>query len=65
MESKFLNIKKILSASLQYFNKNTLQKIIFFSGGTIIFIVGVILYGTEDRGNRGRPRVQRMDNTGQ
>src|ERR1035437_5977145 len=45
MESKFLNIKKILSASLQYFNKNTLQKIIFFSGGTIIFIVGVILYG--------------------
>ena len=45
MESKFLNIKKILSAFPQYFNKNTLQKIIFFSGGTIIFIAGVILYG--------------------
>ena len=45
MESKFLNIKKILSAFPQYFNKNTLQKIIFFSGGTIIFIIGVILYG--------------------
>ena len=45
MESKFLNIKKILSAFPQYFNKNTLQKIIFFSGGTLIFIIGVILYG--------------------
>jgi murein L,D-transpeptidase YafK len=45
MESKFLNIKKILSAFPQYFNKNTLQKIIFFSGGTIIFIGGVVLYG--------------------
>ena len=45
MESKFLNIKRILSAFPQYFNKNTLQKIIFFSGGTLIFIIGVILYG--------------------
>jgi murein L,D-transpeptidase YafK len=45
MESKFLNIKKILSALLQYFNKNTLQKIIFFSGGIIVFIAGVIIYG--------------------
>lgn len=38
-------LKKILSASPQYFNKNTLQKVIFFSGGIIIFIGGVILYG--------------------
>jgi murein L,D-transpeptidase YafK len=45
MESKFLNINKILSAFPQYFNKNTLQKVIFFSGGTLIFILGVILYG--------------------
>jgi murein L,D-transpeptidase YafK len=45
MESNFLNIKKFLSAFPQYFNKNTLQKIIFFSGGIIIFIGGVILYG--------------------
>lgn len=45
MESTFLNIKKILSAFPQYFNKNTLQKIVFFSGGIIIFIIGVILYG--------------------
>jgi murein L,D-transpeptidase YafK len=45
MANNLLNIKKILAASDQYFNKNTLQKVIFFSGGIIIFIWGVILYG--------------------
>jgi murein L,D-transpeptidase YafK len=45
MESKYLNIKKIIAAFPQYFNKNALQKIIFFSGGIIIFVAGVILYG--------------------
>jgi len=45
MGNKFLDIKKILSTLPLYFNKNTLQKIIFFSGGIIVFIAGVILYG--------------------
>lgn len=45
MENKYLSLKKIISVLPQYFNKNTLQKVIFFSGGIVIFILGVILYG--------------------
>jgi murein L,D-transpeptidase YafK len=45
MENKFLNIRDILAAVPRYFNKTALQRIVFFSGGTVIFIAGVILYG--------------------
>jgi murein L,D-transpeptidase YafK len=45
MEKFHLNIKKFLSISEKYFTKNTLQKVIFFAGGIIIFIGGVIIYG--------------------
>lgn len=40
--SKLQKIRKILP---QYFNPNTLRSVIFFTGGIIIFISGVVLYG--------------------
>jgi murein L,D-transpeptidase YafK len=45
MESKFRYINRIISAFPQYFNKNTLLNVIYFSGGTLLFIIGVIVYG--------------------
>jgi murein L,D-transpeptidase YafK len=45
MESNFLNIKKILSALPLYFNKNTLLNVFYFTGGIVIFIFGIIIYG--------------------
>ncbi|MDR3611640.1 MAG: L,D-transpeptidase [Ignavibacteriaceae bacterium] len=45
MESKSRYINKIKSIFPQYFNKNTLLNVIYFSGGTLLFIIGVILYG--------------------
>jgi murein L,D-transpeptidase YafK len=38
-------LQKILKILPQYFNPNTLRSVIFFTGGIIIFIVGVVLYG--------------------
>ncbi len=40
--NKFQKILKILP---QYLNRNTIRSVIFFTGGMIIFIAGVVLYG--------------------
>jgi murein L,D-transpeptidase YafK len=39
------NIKKLFHLFLHYFNQNTVKNIFYFSGGTIVFIGGVVLYG--------------------
>jgi len=38
-------LQKILKILPQYLNSNTLRSVIFFTGGIIIFIGGVVLYG--------------------
>jgi murein L,D-transpeptidase YafK len=38
-------LQKILKILPQYLNPNTLRSVIFFTGGIIIFIAGVVLYG--------------------
>jgi len=38
-------LQKIIKILPQYLNANTLRSVVFFTGGSIIFIAGVVLYG--------------------
>jgi murein L,D-transpeptidase YafK len=38
-------LQKILKILPQYLNPNTLRSVIYFTGGIIIFIAGIVLYG--------------------
>jgi len=38
-------LKRILELVYRYFNKSTFRNVIYFSGGIVLFIFGVIVYG--------------------
>lgn len=40
-----IKLQKILKILPQYLNPNTLRSVLFFTGGIVLFIAGIVLYG--------------------
>ena len=45
MRAIFTKLKKYVNRLFVLFNPNTLQNVLFFSGGIVLFIIGVVTYG--------------------